>query len=89
MEAIMRSTQWALAASTVAAIVASENACAQSPTEQARTLQQEVLVNRLDQPHSETDFRLDSLRGKRARGRFYQASQGEREPYQVVRMSWA
>jgi hypothetical protein len=71
MEAIMRSTQWALAASTVAAIVASENACAQSPTEQARTLQQEVLVNRLDQPHSETDFRLgdhQQLKGYFLRG---------------------
>ena len=53
----MRNTQWALVAATVATIVPSGGASAQSPTEQALTVQQEVLVNRLDQPHSETDFR--------------------------------
>ena len=67
----MRNTQWALVAATVAAIVPSGGASAQSPTEQALTVQQEVLVNRLDQPHSETDFRLgdhQQLKGYFLRG---------------------
>jgi hypothetical protein len=71
MEAIMRNTRWALVAVTVAAIVASGGASAQSSIEQARTVQHEVLVNRLDQPHSETDFRLgdhQQLKGYFLRG---------------------
>jgi hypothetical protein len=47
----MRNTQWALVAATVAAIVASGNAGAQSPIEQARSMHQEILVNRGDFPH--------------------------------------
>ena len=78
MEAIKRNTQWALVAATVAAILASENACAQPPTEQALTVQQEVLVNRLDQPHSETDFR----RGDHQHSKGY-FLRGAREPPQM------
>jgi hypothetical protein len=59
MEAIMRNTQWALVAATVAAIVADGSAGAQSPTEQAGSMHKEILVNRGDFPHSETDFRLE------------------------------
>jgi hypothetical protein len=39
--------------------VASGNAGAQSPTEQAASMHQEILVNGGDFPHSETDFRLE------------------------------
>ena len=54
----MRNTRWTLAAAAVAAIGASGNACAQSPTEQARSMHQGILINRGDFPHSEIDFRF-------------------------------
>jgi hypothetical protein len=54
----MRNTHWALAAGTLAAIVARGGASAQPPTGQEWTVQQEVLVNRPGQLDSETDFRL-------------------------------
>ena len=68
MEAIMRNTHWALAAGTLAAIVARGGASAQPPTGQEWTVQQEVLVNRPGQLDSETDFRLSDhqqLKGNR------------------------
>jgi hypothetical protein len=54
--AIMLNTQCALVAATVAAMW---RAGAQSPTEQAASMHQEILVNGGDFPHSETDFRLE------------------------------
>ena len=54
----MRNTQWTFAATAVAALVAIGNACARSPTEQARSMHQETLINRGDFPHSEIDFRF-------------------------------
>ena len=58
MEAVMRSRliQLVLVAMTVVAL--STSADAQSPVERAYPGSQDVLVNRHDTSHSETDFRL-------------------------------
>jgi hypothetical protein len=58
MEAVMRSslTQLVFVAMTVVAL--STSADAQSPVERAYPGSQDVLVNRHDTSHSETDFRL-------------------------------
>jgi hypothetical protein len=58
MEAVMRSRliQLVLVATTVVAL--STSAGAQSPVERAYPGPQDVLVNRHDTSHSETDFRL-------------------------------
>ena len=55
----MLNTQCALVAATVAAMWRAETPVLSPPTEQAASMHQEILVNRGDFPHSETDFRLE------------------------------
>jgi hypothetical protein len=58
MEAVMRSSLTQLVLAALAVVALSKSAAAQSPVEGGYPGSQDVLVNRHDTSHSETDFRL-------------------------------